>query len=196
MFKSFRKQEGFTLIELMIVVAIIGILAAIAIPNFLTYQMKSRTSEAKVNLGAIKTSEIAFQGERGCFIGVKATTATTGTTAVPFLSGAVTADLCTGGTPVFLGNFFGDIGFAPAGAVRYQYSALGTAAATVVPNPGICAGGASVTASPTAPATPAGATPGLGFIASATADLDGNGAAGLYNVSEVTQVTDCVPQVF
>ena len=59
MFKSLRKQEGFTLIELMIVVAIIGILAAIAIPNFLQYQMKSRQSEAKTNLMAIKTSEVS-----------------------------------------------------------------------------------------------------------------------------------------
>src|SRR5689334_23086211 len=72
MLKAMRKQEGFTLIELMIVVAIIGILAAIAIPNFLQYQMKSRQSEAKTNLQAIRTSQISFQGERGCFIGLGA----------------------------------------------------------------------------------------------------------------------------
>ena len=59
----FREQKGFTLIELMIVVAIIGILAAIAIPNFLRYQAKSRQSEARTNLGAIFVSEVAYFGE-------------------------------------------------------------------------------------------------------------------------------------
>jgi prepilin-type N-terminal cleavage/methylation domain-containing protein len=63
MCKQFKGQKGFTLIELMIVVAIIGILAAIAIPNFLAYQAKSKQSEAKVSLGAIFTSVVAFQAE-------------------------------------------------------------------------------------------------------------------------------------
>jgi|RhiMetdeSRZDD1v2_1073273.scaffolds.fasta_scaffold485632_2 type IV pilus assembly protein PilA len=58
-----KDEQGFTLIELMIVVAILGILAAIAIPNFNAYQMKSKQSEAKVGLGAIFTAAVAYQAE-------------------------------------------------------------------------------------------------------------------------------------
>ena len=60
MLSMLRSKKGFTLIELMIVVAIIGILAAIAIPNFLQFQAKSKQSEAKTNLGGIFTAEIAY----------------------------------------------------------------------------------------------------------------------------------------
>ena len=51
-----RLQQGFTLIELMIVVAIVGILAAIAIPAYQDYVARSKVSEAMAAMGACKTS--------------------------------------------------------------------------------------------------------------------------------------------
>jgi type IV pilus assembly protein PilA len=68
MFKYLHKKKGFTLIELMIVVAIIGILAAIAIPNFLKYQAKSKQSEAKMNLGSMGTSAESYHAEKDTYL--------------------------------------------------------------------------------------------------------------------------------
>ena len=59
--------KGFTLIELMIVVAIIGILAAIAIPNFNRFQARSKQSEAKSNLKAIYTAKTSQFAERSSY---------------------------------------------------------------------------------------------------------------------------------
>ena len=62
--KMIKEQKGFTLIELMIVVAIIGILAAIAIPKFAQMLEKSREGTTKGNAGAIRSALAIYYGDR------------------------------------------------------------------------------------------------------------------------------------
>ena len=110
MLQKLRGKKGFTLIELMIVVAIIGILAAIAIPNFLTYQKKSKTSEAKTCIGGIKTSEISYQTENDVYIACTGLPASTANAS----KRSWLDDGKNGG--------FDTIGWRPAGAVYYTYT--------------------------------------------------------------------------
>jgi len=107
-----KSKKGFTLIELMIVVAIIGILAAIAIPNFLRFQLKSKTSEAKVNLAAIRTAEESYLAEFGSYVTAAATPAAwvPRSQKEPFTSGGVTD--------------FNQLGWAPEGSVFFHYAVI------------------------------------------------------------------------
>jgi prepilin-type N-terminal cleavage/methylation domain-containing protein len=60
-----RLKDGFTLLELMVVVAIIGVLVSIGIPQFIKYQASSRRSEAYVNLAAVARLQNSYLAEQG-----------------------------------------------------------------------------------------------------------------------------------
>jgi type IV pilus assembly protein PilA len=60
-------KRGFTLLELVIVLGVIGILATVAVPNFLEYQARARQSEAKANLRGWFTAEASVFQEKGAY---------------------------------------------------------------------------------------------------------------------------------
>ena len=63
-----RRRRGFTLIELLIVTGIVGMLAAIAIPNFIRFQVKAKSSEGKTNLAAIRSAEAVYFAELSIYV--------------------------------------------------------------------------------------------------------------------------------
>jgi type IV pilus assembly protein PilA len=96
-----KAQQGFTLIELMIVVAIIGILAAIAIPQYQTYIAKSQVSRVMNETAALKTAL------ETCINDGKTTLATTGTPAANECDPAGTASNLVAGNLTGIGGCVG-----------------------------------------------------------------------------------------
>lgn len=114
-----NSKKGFTLIELMIVVAIIGILAAIAIPNFLRFQLRARSSEGKTNLAAIRTAQESFQAEFGTYRSANA---------VPI--GTVSATKQVFASSADSKGGFTATGWSPEGRVYFSYAMASNAEGT------------------------------------------------------------------
>lgn len=156
--KRSRTRGGFTLTELMIVVALIGTMAAIAIPNFMTYQARTRRSEAFTNLAGIARAYKVYHADQGRFPDMVDDT--------PALIGHAEASL-----PDFTGygglrpvkmpwdsdtdKFFSVVGWRPDGNVFYSYDVESTSG---------CGGTAC--------------TDGTCFTVTATGDVDGQNGVG------------------
>jgi len=133
MTKLLRKKEGFTLIELMIVVAIIGILAAIAIPAFINYVKRSKTSEAGSNLKALFTGAATYYEAENWSTGMIAPGSTATSSTACTVTTANTTNSPFNGKSALEWTAqpasFSALNFNPADPLYYQYviSTVGSA---------------------------------------------------------------------
>jgi type IV pilus assembly protein PilA len=132
-----KKLAGFTLIELMIVVAIIGILAAVAIPAFLDYMKRSKATEAGEQLNAIGKVQKRAYGDNSSFtVGPGAELPITGGTCCTGVGGVeggpvntTVNNKCTSKPSAFKADpAWGAMGFSVGEESSYTYSYNGTLA--------------------------------------------------------------------
>jgi type IV pilus assembly protein PilA len=108
-----RRRAGFGLLELIIVVLIIGAMASVALPEFMIYQNRSKSAEAKTNLGAIRVAEESYFSEFETY-----------------LSAAPEPALIPGGVSVpfdAAGSGFAPLGFETEGNVYFSYGVAASA---------------------------------------------------------------------
>ena len=103
---------GFTLVEVTIVVALIGVLASVAVPGFLSYQARARRSEAYVNLRAVAESQKSFYAVRGFYHG----TGLSWPAPPPSGLGTVRMNWDAASEAAY-----SELGWAPEGQVYYSY---------------------------------------------------------------------------
>ena len=107
-----NNKKGFSLVELMVVVVVVGILAAVTTPAYINYIRRARIAEAKANLGSIKLAQESYRAEYDTYL-----TCTTAPAAYTPSSDPGTWATNAG---------FTAINFAPSGPVYFQYSVTAT----------------------------------------------------------------------
>jgi prepilin-type N-terminal cleavage/methylation domain-containing protein len=165
------ERQGFSLMELMTVVAIVGILSAIAIPSFSDYVYKARTTEATEFLGVIRLREESYRAEFGAYCATLAATAQPNDpTSLNTKSNLVPDPTTTRRDPkpfvVAAASPWLQLGARPTSTVRFGY--------------GVVAGVPS-----DAPMT---SNPDFWFLARAVGDLNADGTYGTFEIYSATKI--------
>lgn len=138
-----KRRAGFSLIELMVVVAIIGVLAAIAIPSFVSMQLRAKRAELPGNIAGIKMAELAYESAFDEFVELP-------------LAPRADSDLDRSAVEWTAPTEWIAIGWRPDGALRGNYQ-VGLSAVD---------------------------HPGIEFLITARADVDGDDALSEYTATE------------
>lgn len=160
--RMLKTEKGFSLIELMIVVAIIGILATVAIPNFQRFQAKARQSEGKGYLASLYSAEKAFHAEWNTY-----------TSSMPGI-GMGSVD----GRGVYR------VGFTNAAVAVAGTTILATDITSVAPT---AAGGATIPAQTALPTTSYSAS---AFVAGTAGELYPGAAADRWTITNAKVITN------
>jgi type IV pilus assembly protein PilA len=129
--KRSRSRGGFTLIELMIVVGLIGLIAAVAVPNFITYQARARRSEGFAHVAGIAHAYKIYQADKGSYPDMRTETLALGAQAAslpdPAASGMTAPGTVKMPWDTATDNFFKIVGWRPEGNVFYSYDVVSAA---------------------------------------------------------------------
>jgi prepilin-type N-terminal cleavage/methylation domain-containing protein len=166
-----QRRQGFSLMELMTVVVIVGVLSAVAIPSFSDYIYKSRTAEANEFLGVIRLREESYRSEFGVYCPTVSTAPDNPSTLADFTNLVPNPSTTQKNPKPFVSTAeWLQLGARPTGPVRFGYGVVAGSPATAPTSRGWTT-----------------ATADFWFVAQAVGDLNGDSNYGTFEIYSPTK---------